>query len=250
MSIVVISDVHIHKNQDPADQLLCRFFEHEKVQKADKIILLGDIFDLMAGPHREYYDNYSNFFQYLLKYIEEGKEIHYFEGNHDMHLDKLFSNFFKENSLTASKFFHHTKAYIFKKWGKTYFFSHGDDIEIENYTYKIYKAFITSPPLRFTANYLMPYKILHDLGEKASDDSKKRRGQSYDEAPIRQRFRVSAIKAALKGYDYIVCGHSHIKDEYFYDQDGVRFHYLNNGFALKSNTFIEIDQEGHRFIDL
>ena len=59
MKIVAISDVHVKVPHDDADHLLCRFLTNPIVTSADYILLLGDIFDLMCGPHKAYLENFG-----------------------------------------------------------------------------------------------------------------------------------------------------------------------------------------------
>lgn len=251
MSLAVISDIHIVDEGDKGYQTFTKFLAHEKVQTADKIFLLGDIFDIMCGPHEEYYERYRGYFEKIAKLLNQGREIHYFEGNHDLHLKKLYENYFSENSVRSDKFILHDRPYVWQCWGRKYFFAHGDEIELGNYNYKIYKAIITSPPLRFVANYIMTYKFLHYHGEKASHASREHGAMSFDEATYRESFRMAAYDMASNGYDYIVCGHSHIKDDYQFSEKGDRhFTYLNNGFAQASNSFIYLDQSGHEFVNI
>ena len=66
------------------------FLRHPEVRESDCIILLGDMFDFMMGEHQEYLNIFEKFFRELKKLLAEGKEIHFFEGNHDFHLEGLF----------------------------------------------------------------------------------------------------------------------------------------------------------------
>ncbi len=244
MSFAIISDIHVKHNQDFSYQLLLNFLNHPKIREAQEIILLGDIFDLMVGPHKNYLSSYSLFFNHLHHLLKLGKKIHYFEGNHDMHLEKLF---IKEFSSQNHQFFLHKKFWQINRWGKNYFFSHGDDIEPENYSYKIYKWFVTSWVANFLANYIVSHKVLHKLGEKASEKSRK----SYVLSPenilqIREKFRKGARKFFAKNLDFIICGHSHVVDFYVEQQKT----YINNGYAPQSQTFIFIDENKIEIVPL
>ena len=55
MKIVAISDVHVKTPHDDADHVLCNFLTNPTVTTSDYVLLLGDIFDLMCGPHKEYF---------------------------------------------------------------------------------------------------------------------------------------------------------------------------------------------------
>lgn len=243
MKIVAISDVHVKKEGDFAYHLLIQFLQHPDVLNADAIFLLGDIFDLMIGPHSQYFSRFQGYFLALQNLLRLGKKIYYVEGNHDFHLKKLYEHFFLIHQDLNSSLFQMAAEFVIVDAGKKIHLSHGDEVEIENVGYRRYKSFVTSPPLTFYANYLMPYFLITKVGEKSSELSRKKNNKRYqlesDLAPVKEKFRRSASQYFYKHhYDLIVCGHSHVKD-YFISMDG--FLYVNNGYAQHSKTFICIN---------
>ena len=90
MKIVAISDVHVKTPHDDADRVLCNFLTNPTVTTSDYVLLLGDIFDLMCGPHKEYLEKFGHIFDLIDNLIKKGKKVLFFEGNHDVHLAKLF----------------------------------------------------------------------------------------------------------------------------------------------------------------
>jgi UDP-2,3-diacylglucosamine hydrolase len=242
MKIVAISDVHVKIPHDDADQLLCRFLTNPIVTSADYILLLGDIFDLMCGPHKAYLKNFGHIFDLLDQLRLQGKKVLFFEGNHDVHLEKLFKIRWPSGELEISQI-----PIVENIDNKTYYFSHGDEHEVENHAYQNYKAFILSPPLRFVANYLMPYKVLNFLGESASKKSRKRGSKTYNEDKIKQDFREGVTKKTEGKYNFILGGHSHVKDVFQINEEST---YINNGYALKSRTFLLIENHEISFPEL
>ena len=71
MKFAAISDVHIKRAGDPAEVLLLAFLRNPDVQSSDVIFLLGDIFDLMIGPHTQYFVRYQAYFDEIKKLIKE-----------------------------------------------------------------------------------------------------------------------------------------------------------------------------------
>jgi len=256
MKIVTISDVHIKESNDLSDKLLMKFFRHPDVQSAQVIIFLGDIFDLMIGPMSQYFTRFPHFFSELENAIASGKTIYFVEGNHDFHLKLLFRQFFKiKNQLNAEKF-NLMNEVILTDQVKIYF-SHGDDVEIENLPYKLFKRFVTSAPVTFFANYLMPHFFIKNIGESSARASRKRNNKRYssvsDLAPIKEKFRKSyevfhkKMKERDLGMDLYVGGHSHVKDYY---KSSAGFAYINNGYAPHSQSFILIENGEASFIQL
>lgn len=243
MKFSAISDVHIKVSGDDAEILLLNFLRNPDVQSSDVILLLGDIFDLMIGPHSQYFVRFHAFFEEIKKLIKNGKKICYVEGNHDFHLEKLYKKFFTVHKELDATLFSMGPYFIFADSGKQIYFCHGDDIELHNRNYKIFKRIVTSAPLRYYANNLMPHFLIRNIGEYSSEKSRKRNNKRYslaaDLTPVKMNFRESAEVFFQKSrHEIIVCGHSHVKD-YYISSEG--FEYVNNGYAQHTKTYISIE---------
>lgn len=252
MKIVAISDVHIKEPGDNAEKLILEFFHNSTVQSSEHIFLLGDIFDLVIGPHSQYFRRFPVFFHAIADLLKAGKQVYYVEGNHDFHLRRLFDSYFKVYPDVPRKNFHLAPEFILQNGGKSVHLAHGDDMEIENLGYKIFKTIVTSKPLKFYANYLMPYFLIKNVGETASRISRKRNNKRYsktvDLKPVEDKFRRSVELFHIKrGFDIYVCGHSHVKDHYI-STNG--FEYVNNGYAQFTKTFILIEDGKVVFKDI
>lgn len=238
MKISAISDVHVKFPGDEAHKLLDRFLDHPEVRTSHHVFLLGDIFDLMCGPHTEYLKEFGAVFEKIDRLVKSGISVHYFEGNHDVHLEKLFRKFWPEGQVKARQ-----NPEILNWEGKTYYFSHGDEHEPHNESYQRYKRLILSPPLKFVANHVMPYQVLKFVGERASQMSRKKGSRKFDEEKVRKTFREGVKEITKDAFDFVIGGHSHVQDTYKMGKST----YLNNGYALKSKTFIVIDNHHPRF---
>jgi len=243
MRIVAISDVHIKEPGDNAENLFVHFLRHPTVQSAEHIFLLGDIFDLVIGPHSQYFRRFPMFFNEIGELLKKGKKVYYVEGNHDFHLKKLFDRYFQVFPDIPKNHFQLQSEFVLQSGGKSIHLSHGDDIEIENFNYRVFKGIVTSPPVKFYANYLMPYFLIKSVGETASKLSRKRNNARYNKASdlavVEDKFRRSVeVFFKKKPFDVYVCGHSHVKD-YYVSKHG--FEYINNGYAQFTKTFIVIE---------
>jgi UDP-2,3-diacylglucosamine hydrolase len=241
VKISSISDIHIKSPTDKSYALLLDFLNHKEVSDSDGVLLLGDIFDFMMGEHKEYLDLYKDFFKALNSLLQNGKEVHFFEGNHDFHLEGLF-----KHHLKSEKFFYHTKG-IQKTIGeKKVYFCHGDDIQIGDPTYKILKFVLRNRFSRFLFNKVFPFKVQQFVAEFFSNKSRKR-GQAYysNQDVIKEIFRKSAINFwKFNTADILVCGHSHCQDD-FRPMENRK--YLNNGYFPNSGNFLVIDEAETRF---
>ncbi|MGE3608941.1 MAG: UDP-2,3-diacylglucosamine diphosphatase [Bacteriovoracaceae bacterium] len=232
MKISAISDVHVKYPHDEADRLLMSFLNHPEVQSSDYVLLLGDIFDLMCGPHRQYLEKFEHIWTSIDDLIRSGRKVFFFEGNHDVHLEKLFKKYWPNGEVVAKQ-----EPVIQEIEGKLYYFSHGDEHEIDNTSYQNYKRLILSGPLKFVANHLMPYQVLHMIGERASKRSRKKGSKLFDAEKVKFRFRDGVSKTTDGKFHFILGGHSHVQDLHHVGVDSI---YINNGYALKTKTFILI----------
>ncbi|HXH73977.1 MAG TPA: metallophosphoesterase [Bacteriovoracaceae bacterium] len=242
MRISAISDVHVKVPHDAADKLLLQFLTHPIVLESDYVVLLGDIFDLMTGPHPQYLKNFAHLFEQIDSLMKSGKKVFFLEGNHDVHLEKLFIKYWPKGDLRPSQL-----PIVEKIDGKSYYFSHGDEHDVHNKSYHNYKNFILTPPLKFVANHLMPYSVLNFIGERASRMSRKKGSKGFDEEKVRIKFREGVqLTTAGQALDFIIGGHSHVKDNFLMANG--KTVYLNNGYALKSKTFLTIKDHQVSFV--
>lgn len=242
MSFVSISDIHVQNPTDDRYQLLLKFMRHQKTHSVDEIFFLGDIFDLMVGPHQEYLAVYHEFFEELKNLLDKGKSVHYFEGNHDLHIKKLFQK------LNGNFNIHHSPLNL-KFDNKNYYLSHGDELEPGNYPYKIYKKILMSHPLEFIASNV-PFHMVEKIGKKASSMSKKRGRRIYNEEKNRAKFRQGATQVAKNGHHFIIAGHSHIKENVELRTTEGTFQYVNNGFLPNTQEFLYMQGNKVEFISL
>jgi len=253
MKISTISDIHVSKDRNY--NYLLSFMSNKNVLESDVIVFLGDIFDLMVGNHREYIHEFEEFFLQLEKLLRNNKKVIFFEGNHDFHLEGLFK-FFLENKKLEQNLFTYVKGGMpLNIKGKKYYFSHGDDIEIGNYSYKVYKLIVRSRFFNFLADGLFTYSFIKNLGQKISNDSRKR-NHKYNSVTflkkIKAKYRTSVESFFVRGLkgmdiDFIVCGHSHVEELYKSEQG---FYYLNNGFIPSTKKFLHIENHNPQFLPL
>jgi UDP-2,3-diacylglucosamine hydrolase len=84
-----IADSHYpHHGNDFLD--LLKKLESGEMQTS-QLFLMGDNFDLLFG-YNDYIKTFSNEAITLLQKLSKKLEIHYFEGNHDFCLKKIFTN--------------------------------------------------------------------------------------------------------------------------------------------------------------
>jgi UDP-2,3-diacylglucosamine hydrolase len=235
-----ISDIHIKNNNDDRYDLLLRFMRHELVSNSDQIFLLGDIFDLALGTHKEYYELYKEFFNLLIKCSQQGKIIRFFEGNHDFHLGGFFEYLKCEKGLQNTQYY--KVNYQERIDGKTFIFAHGDDIELDNPAYRRWKLFINNPFMKILMSDFLTFKFIQRLGSYLSNKSHVNNANKYqnEEAQnmIREKYRHSVDEFHKKRiFDYMIAGHSHVQEELITKD----YSYYNCGYLPITKCFIYFD---------
>ena len=228
-----ISDVHIRHPGDERYKALLSFMKSEEVLNSRRVIFLGDIFDLMVGNHQEYIKQYSCFFQLLGDLHSKGKEITYFEGNHDLHLEKLF----RENVPFVNV---EKEQMIVKENGKNYHFSHGDNFDISNLSYQRYKKVLNSSFCKKLAGGIVPFSFIELIGKNASKLSRKR-SSAYSEHStdeLKERYRENILNSISSNIDVVVFGHSHILENNSVLENKQKTSLFNNGYFPQTKSFI------------
>jgi UDP-2,3-diacylglucosamine hydrolase len=241
MKISCISDVHIKSNNCGGMKTITTFLSNETVQSSDKVMLLGDIFDHLAGSFEEYFEVYSNYFDALAEILKKGVEVHYVEGNHDVHLCELYTAFIKRYELADTKFSHTSKNVKIKDNNKNLYFSHGDEHDLNNMAYHRWKSILMSSPVKFLVTNIVSFKKLDQFARWASSDSKRRNLGRDIEQQIREKFRIGAMKQFKNGQSIVIGGHSHVKDHFVHKLEDSTYEYANNGFPQDTKHFVYVN---------
>lgn len=230
MADYVISDIHVKwdmTNSEPLKKFLSINYNSD-----DRIYFLGDIFDLMVGSYDEYEGHYDWFFSRIKEITNLGVKVFYVQGNHDFHIEELL----KKNKIIVK-----AKPFVEIINNQKVLFCHGDEIEVENFNYRIWRAFIRSYPLALISKYVFNYKIVKKIGDYLSQKSRNRNEKRYGETQlntqIRDKFRKSTkIASEYYNVDIIICGHSHYMDAF----QSATFEYYNCGFVPSTMKYLKI----------
>ncbi|MBF0206046.1 MAG: UDP-2,3-diacylglucosamine diphosphatase [Oligoflexia bacterium] len=248
--IAFISDLHVKNSKDIGYSILLDFLSHPLVNECTDIYLLGDIFNLMIGNHRDYFVRYREYFNLLKHLLNSQICVNIFEGNHDFHLSDLYKIFVANEKLERVKLRVHKSSFQEMIYGRSFYFSHGDELfarfaPLDNGMYFLYRAFIRS----LVANFIIgraPLAAVDFIGERAARFSSGRRCKNcLDFSAIRKKFRGKIMDLAIENdHDFLICGHVHIQDDFiFTDDTGKSRHYINNGYPLENRTFGYIDSD-------
>ncbi len=88
-SLVVMSDIHLHRADDERARLLLRVVEQIRLGEVEYLVLLGDIFDFCLGSHPYFQKKFAPIGEALTAVSRAGTKVVYVEGNHEFRLIDL-----------------------------------------------------------------------------------------------------------------------------------------------------------------
>lgn len=205
--VYFLSDLHIRNIKEEKAQKLLRFFiSLEGKASSTQLFLVGDIFDLWLGGHSFFTEKFAPLIEALKRFALAGGKIHYFEGNHDLHLKTFW-----EQQVGAKVY---SSAEYFALQNLTVRVEHGDQMDPEDKGYIFLRWFLRTSPLKWFTLHL-PGKLVSCLGEWASSQSRTYTDGKRDHDRIQKVIHTHAKSAHLNRYfDVIVSGHVHLQDEY------------------------------------
>jgi UDP-2,3-diacylglucosamine hydrolase len=224
------SDVHLgfgSKDEENSKELkLISFLESIK-PSAEKIYIVGDLFDCWIEYRRAVPKGFYRTLSKLRELSDYGIEISFFSGNHDFWLNtylrddvglKLFNSSF-ETTIE----------------GKRFYISHGDGLSRGDYGYKIIKKI-----LRNRVNQFL-YSLIHpDLGLwLAQGSSKKSRLHTDDRSHGDGGMKEFAEKKIAEGFDYVIMGHLHKPCDNLLEAGDHKGHYILLGDWISNFTYGE-----------
>lgn len=230
-----MSDLHINDDRDPIYRIVLNFLESE-ISTDDTVVFAGDIFDVFVGSKRIFIDRYRDFFHLLEKMSARGIKIYYIEGNHDFILKK---------SLPDCENVHWSpKEVQLNLDGKSFFISHGDQVNGKDIAYLLLRLFFRSPLMQAMV-FLTPDTWFDWYGKKHSRYSRERKpllpemlcAEKLEE--LRKMYRNFAVEKMREGFDFVVMGHCHDLDEMRFQISGRSTQYINMGYPKVHRSILK-----------
>ena len=245
---VFVSDLHLIGdeigNHDPKTQRFVRFLDslHTSSPPVSHLFLVGDVFDLWVSDHRYFIDRFSDVVRAIRALIRAGVEVHYFEGNHDLHLEDFWAR-----NVGAKV---HPDDSTFYLCGFTVRVEHGDLINPDDHGYLILRKALRSLPMAVLAQKL-PERLVQWIGQRASRASRDytSNAKSKPIEQIRKLIRQHAETVSQKNnFDLIITGHVHVADDFKFDVGGRQVRSINLGswYEHPPRAFV-LDATGGRF---
>lgn len=196
--------------QDQKAQVLLRFLVSLKPD--DTVFFNGDIFDLWLGGHSYFVDKFRPLIDQLGNFVKSGGKVHYFEGNHDLHLKKFWQG------TVGAKVYRGPEIFMFED--AVIRVEHGDQMDPEDTGYIFLRWLLRTWPLTMIILYL-PGFLVAAIGRWASSTSRTYTNSKRDEERITNVIHTHAQKVyGERHFDAIITGHVHLRDEFHFQRDG------------------------------
>lgn len=243
-----VSDIHLKSSGEPKAVVLLKFLESLRVatgeERATHLFLVGDIFDLWVGDHEYFHERFRPIVEKVVELANTGVEVHYFEGNHDLHLTKFW-----QNKLGVKV---HADRAFFNLAGKRVRIEHGDLINPDDKGYLFLRWLLRTPVVTSLALHL-PDRAVSAIGSRASDSSRKytSTAKALPIDRIREAVRLHAKRAfAEQPFDLLISGHVHVADDFTFEEKGREVRSINLGSWYDlAKTFVLTDSRAE-FVDL
>ncbi len=238
MKAYFISDIHIVEASDQRGLLFLKFLKSISVFNCTHLFLVGDIFDLWISDHTYFVDRFKLILDELQRLQSENVQIHYFEGNHDLYLDRYFSKI----GIHV-----HTQAEYFDL-GLKIRVEHGDQMDPSDRGYHFLRWLLRTKVVVWMAHHL-PGALVAWLGQTLSQQSRtytstiKSVPSEHNLRALKQHAQMSYDK---KPFDLMISGHVHEQADFRIG--GARV--INLGTWLKNPVAFFVEESSQKFIEI
>lgn len=241
-----LSDLHLRSETESNSEKLLLFLHslENGEREASHLFLVGDIFDLWIHDHRYFVEKYQKIINAISVLVSKGIEVHYFEGNHDLYLKKFWQ---QEVGVKV-----HDGPEFFNLNSKVIRVEHGDLMNPDDKGYLFLKSLLHSSPMTFIAKNL-PGRLISQIGERASRASRHYTShqKSLHEEKVKDFTHRYAEKViAERPFDYLISGHTHVRDVFIFNHNGEEVQSINLGSWFDEAMVLKIDERGTEFLKL
>lgn len=240
-----VSDVHLTDASGDRAELFLSFLRRLGADlECTHLFMMGDIFDLWLSDHQYFQERYRNVVDQIRRLTMEGVAVHYFEGNHDLYLEKFWG---KELGVDV-----HPGPINTTLAGLRLRLEHGDELDPDDTGYRFLRWFLRTPVMKMVAHWL-PETLLVRIGERASQGSRAYTSgyKSQDQATAREKILAHGRRIlATKPYDILIAGHIHVREDREISSGETKHRIVNLGSWMeRPSVFVLTASEG-RWLDL
>ena len=245
MNYWFVSDIHLNDVFERNGVTLLRFlFELNKNPSQHQLFLVGDIFDVWVSDGSVFVKKFQLIIDELIKLQKGGGKVYYFEGNHDVHIDRYWT---KQLDIEV---FDNPHTFNFDDFKIRV--EHGDYINPNDAAYLKYLSIIKNPFVEFLGHAL-PSCFWSYIANKQSKKSRKKTSRyAVDNSEkIKKLIRTHAERSSeLENFDLIVTGHMHVFDQYEFTKNSKSVQSVNLGTWLEKPRALKVKDRKIEIVEL
>jgi UDP-2,3-diacylglucosamine hydrolase len=232
MKTILFSDSHVREGDQAGTRRVLSFLE-EKCVEAERLYILGDLFDFWFGARQARYSPFKDVLDALKKLADSGTRVTFYHGNRDFYLGERTARRWGVRVVEDFS--------LEEICGRRVLLCHGDSLCINDLNYHRAKRILRHPLTRRIVR-LLPAFVARSLARlyrahsKRTVTKKARWVLGIDDEAVMDGFR--------RGADVVICGHTHTEGRRtFKTPDGERELVQLGDFGLEG-SYIECRDGG------
>ena len=234
-----ISDLHLCASRPAITEAFLNFLETEAKQ-AEKLFILGDLFEYWAGDDDLNHPDHQNIIQ-ALKALSQNRAIYFIHGNRDFLIGDAFAEATGATILADPS--------ELNLYGHRVLLSHGDALCTDDVEYQAFKKLVRSQDwqTKFMSQSLSQRKAQIEELRKKSEEEKS--GKPYKIMDI----NAEALSKLLKAFNYpaiFIHGHTHRPNVHELHLEGKDCTRIVLGDWYDQGSCLRLDDNGFRNIHI
>lgn len=233
--VYFLSDFHLgvpdHASSLVREKKVVAFLNKASLDAA-VIFVVGDLFDFWFEYRKVVPKGFVRILGKLAALTDNGIQVHFFVGNHDMWMSGYF-----EQELNIPVY-HAPKVFEFN--GRSFLVGHGDGLGPGDHGYKTIKKIFRNPLAKFLFGLIPPFFGI-SLATHFSKSSRASTGTS-DEKFLGEdgEWLIAYCREMLQknAYDFFIFGHRHLPIDF---QLNKQSRYINLGDWIKYDSYAVLD---------
>lgn len=241
MKTLVLSDVHLDAAKEGQERMgrFVAFLRQIDPSEVQRIIILGDLFDFWFEYKHVVFSGYFDVLRAFAALSDQGVRFDFVCGNHD-----LWAGRFLRDHLGFAVYPDRLETGVA---GKRVLLVHGDGINEQDVSYRVYKRVVRARPIVWLFGLLHPDWAMAIARRVSNTNQRILQPPEVADGPEVQPLQEFARDVLARGEaDVVMSGHSHhpVCEEYP-GPDGTGL-YINTGDWLGHRSYVECDGEGFR----
>ena len=205
-----ISDLHLCASRPAITKAFIQFLKKTAIN-AEKLFILGDLFEYWAGDDDLLHTDHADIIQAIKALGDAGTEVFFIHGNRDFLIGEQFSKAASIHLLPDPS--------EINLYGKRILISHGDELCTDDTRYQAFRAQVRSPAWQaeFLSNPLTARKAQIEALRLQSEQEKSHKSLAIMDV------NSDAVSALLRQHEYpklFIHGHTHRPNTHIIEIDG------------------------------